>query len=274
MKILDVPYISQWDSEASYQKSDCFPVSVSMLLRYYGIIIEPDYLSQRIGVQGGTNFNQVQNSLKDTGHTLLYKKGQTLNDLIASIDKGIPFGVTCNYGLLPNRQDTYTGAHLMVVTGYDNKDIYVNDPNFWGARRNEGKNKKYPISAFLKSWQDTSQGNFSGNYFYFDKQIPETTLAMILEKDVETEIEDIYKLKDFSWYNKRWTGDEFIKNCVTAQNNLISVKKEISEKDKTISKLETEVKKLNEKLLSSNKNISDYTSYELFLIILERLKLK
>jgi len=274
MKILDVPYISQWDSNASYQKSDCFPVSVCMLLAYYGINIDPDFLSERIGVQGGTNFNQVQNSLKDTGHTLLYKKGQTMDDLRSSIDRGIPFGVTVNYGMLPNRQDTYQGAHLMVVTGYDQKDVYVNDPNFWGNRRNEGKNKKYPISAFLKSWQDTSQGNFSGNYFYFDKKIPETKLAMILEEDVPTEIEDKYSLKANAWYNKHWTGDEFIKNLILSTNTFHIQKKELETLKKDNANLIKEIEKLKQRSNTSSKTVEDYTIYELILLIFERIKRK
>ena len=45
---------------------------------------------------------------------------------------------------------------------------------------------------------------------------PETpTNCLDLTKDIPSEIEDKYGLKDKTWYDKHWTGDEFIKYCIT-----------------------------------------------------------
>jgi uncharacterized protein YvpB len=270
MKILDVPFISQWDSVASYQNSDCFPVSACMLLAYYGIDIKPDDISRKIGVTGNTNFSQVANALKTFGHDLLSKSNQTLDNLKKSINDGIPFSATVNYSMLPNRQDTYGGAHLLVVVGYDDKDIYTNDPNFWGNRRLEGKNKKYPIKDFLRAWNDRSQGNNSGNYIYFDLQ--KKTLVDI-DADIEGEIEDKYKLKSYKWYNKHWTFDQFIKESIKAFESNRNLESELSKiRNEYLAKLTECEKKLLECQVS--KPVSDldkYTLAELIQIIISKI---
>jgi uncharacterized protein YvpB len=266
MKILDVPFISQWDSVASYQNSDCFPVSACMLLAYYGIDIKPDDVSKKIGVTGNTNFSQVANALKTFGHELLSKTNQNLDNLKKSIDQNIPFSATVNYSMLPNRQDTYGGAHLLVVVGYDDKDIYTNDPNFWGNRRLEGKNKKYPIKDFLGAWNDRSQGNNSGNYIYFD--LKKQTLVN-LDGDIESEIEDKYKLKSYKWYNKHWTLDKFIQESVLAFERSSALQIELSklkiEYEKTLLELQ------NRPVSCPTSDLDKYTLSELLTKIISKI---
>lgn len=213
-KLLNVPYISQWDTNASYSKNDCIPVSSAMLIAYYKGNISPDEISKKIGVAGLVNFPQIQTALASFSYKILGASFKTIADLKKSIDSGVPFIAILHYGDLPNRQDTYTGGHAVVVTGYDDKNIYVNDPNFWGDRREEGNNKMYPITSFDKAWQSKADGNNPGNFWYFDLPVPGNSLAMVLDEDIPTAIEDKYDLKSYEWYSKYWTGDELIRDSI------------------------------------------------------------
>jgi len=214
MRILDVPYISQWDANASYSVNDCIPTSVAMILAYFNngkVSLTPDQITRRIGTKGLINFNQTQSALRHFGHEIRFSTRQNLNNLRSFIDQGRPFIALVTYGDLPNRQDTYRGGHAVVVTGYDAKNIYVNDPNFWGARRAEGRNKAYPIEAFNRSWQSTATGNLPGNLWFFDmkpsKKHPE---YMRFDDDIPSDVEDMFGFKKKAWYNKYWTGKQLI----------------------------------------------------------------
>jgi len=251
MKKLSVPHISQWDTNASYSKNDCIPVCSAMLVAYYGGNLTPDQISSRIGTQGLVNFDQIRKALDAFGYKLIGETYKTMDDLKKSIDKGIPFIAIVHYGDLPNRQDTYTGGHAVVVTGYDDNNVYVNDPDFWGDRRLEGKSKAYPISSFYTAWQSRADGNNPSNLWYLDAPLPESPLVFQLDGDIPTTIEDKYKLKDTKRYNKHWTYDDLFKDwvklCSEYEKLQESSKKEALELTERASKLNEQCKSLLEK---------------------------
>lgn len=231
-KLLNVPYISQWDTNASFSKNDCIPVSSAMLVNYYKGIISPDQISTKIGVQGLITFEQIRKALESFQYKIIGLSFKTISDLKKSIDSGVPFIAVLHYGDLPNRQDTYTGGHAVVVTGYDDSNIYVNDPNFWGDRRAEGNNKAYPIALFDKAWQSKADGNNPGNFWYLDHAVPGSSLSMDLDVDIPSIIEDKYDLKSNDWYSKYWTGGEFIEDTIKTHKEL----KDVSDKYKNLQK--------------------------------------
>ena len=241
MKKLSVPYISQWDTNASYSKNDCIPTCSAMLIAYYGGNTTPDQISSKIGTQGLVNFDQIRKALDTFGYKLIGETYKTMDDLRKSIDKGIPFIAIVHYGDLPNRQDTYTGGHAVVVTGYDDSNVYVNDPDFWGDRRLEGKSKAYPISSFYTAWQSRADGNNPSNLWYLDAPLPESPLVFRLDEDIPTVVEDKYKLKDIKRYNKHWTYDDLFKDWVKLVSEYEklqeSSKKEALELTEKVSKL-------------------------------------
>lgn len=251
-KLLNVPYISQWDTTAGYSKNDCIPVSSAMLIAYYKGNITPDQISTKIGVTGLITYDQIRTALAFFNYKILGSTFKTIADLKKSIDSGVPFIAIVHYGDLPNRQDTYTGGHAVVVTGYDDNNIYVNDPNFWGDRRLEGNNKMYPTTAFDKAWQSKLDGNSPGNFWYFDLPVPGNSLAMVLDEDIPTAIEDKYDLKTYEWYSKYWTGEELIRDAIKTHKEYDELEskysdlQKISKADKVI--IDNQIKEIQSKI--------------------------
>lgn len=169
MKI-PVGYLSQWDSTASLSKNDCGATSVAMVLNYYGTTCTSDEVFKKTGAgQGYISFEQLQKACNDYGFKT---EVSYTNDLKQYIDKGIPPVTVVHYGLIPNRQDTFTGAHIFTVVGYDDNGYFVNDPNYWSPRREEGHNKFIPFKDFDKARNaNTLDGNRTDvNLIIFPKE--------------------------------------------------------------------------------------------------------
>ena len=168
MKKLEVKYKSQWDDDAIKAKSDCGACSLSMCLEYFGKKITTDevYVATGETSDNGLNFLQLVAAAKSFGFTLIGTAYKSLNDLKALIGEGIPAVVVLHYGFLSNRQDTYTGGHILVVSGYDDNYIYTEDPDFAYSRRDEGHQKAYSIAEFDKAWASTLDGNYPRNLWH------------------------------------------------------------------------------------------------------------
>lgn len=169
MKVLNVPYKSQWDGDAQGTRNDCGPASCAMILAYLGTKVTTDQVFEKTGAGTGyINFTQLTNAVSSFGHKMSGAAGKKLSDIKSNIDKNIPCIVVLHYGHLSGRQDSFTGPHILVVVGYDDKGVYVNDPNYWGSRREEGDHKFHTFETFDKAWQSTEDGNKSGNLWVIE----------------------------------------------------------------------------------------------------------
>jgi len=149
MSKLNVPYRSQWDADAGDHSTDCGPTCLAMMLNYLQISITPDavynYAHLRSkGEHDYTTFtdlarvaraNDLKTSYSYPNQPVL--RGAAFKNLFANIDAGKPMLVLVSYA--PWRQITgnqFGGAHFVVVSGYDDANIYIHDPLFgtWVAR--------------------------------------------------------------------------------------------------------------------------------------------
>jgi hypothetical protein len=226
MKKLSVPYYSQWDSDATFSKDDCIPACASMLISYYGGILSTNKIAEKTG-QGIVNFSEIERALKAFNYKIIGTSFRTIEDLKKSIDSGIPFIAIIHYGDIPNRQDTYTGPHAVVVVGYDDTNIYINDPDWWAPRRNEGECKVCPTTSFTKAWQSKVDGNNPGNLWYLDEELPIKGIGLAI--DIPTEVEDAYDLKSKEWYDKHWNFGDFIKDSIKAHADCSEYKEELGD---------------------------------------------
>ena len=108
-----------------------------------------NFLSSQTGLasnDSGLTCYQLSNMINHMGGKSAVKMYniQTLRD---QLDKGLPTIVLITYGYIPGRQSSYTGGHFVVVVGYDDNYFYVNDPDYYGIRRNEGKSFKVPSAS-------------------------------------------------------------------------------------------------------------------------------
>lgn len=232
MKILKVPYISQWDADANFSRDDCVPTCSAMMIAYYGGSVSVNKIAEKTG-QGLVDFNEIQAALKSFNYNIIGTSFRTIDDFKKSIDSGIPVLCIIHYGDLPNRQDTgYSGGHAVVGIGYEEVDgkitkVYVNDPDFYSPRRNEGASKEYAAADFIKAWQSKADGNNPGNMWYLDNKVPVTGLD--IKADIPSEVEEAYDLKTFDWYDKHWTFEDFIKDSIETHADFKNAKDDLKE---------------------------------------------
>lgn len=159
-KKLQIPYRSQWDSDAKDHSSDCGPTSVAMLLNGKGVAITPDELYTYIGVRPKfTYIPDLKNAAWGAGQlTLTYKRyanaNQALQGLRDNIDNGRAFIALVKYKpwvKLTGNQFEY--GHFLVVSGYDDNHVFVHDPLFglW-AQRSRGEYFRFSNKQFLDGW--------------------------------------------------------------------------------------------------------------------------
>lgn len=160
--INNIPYISQWDSEAQASKNDCGPVSLTMVLRGYGEKQKADDVFRLTGAGTGyVSFQQLINAAAKLDYKAEFRQFQNSSNIKQLLDSGICPIVLVQYGQLKSVQDkNFKGPHIMVVTGYREDGWFCHDPNFWNPHREDGKNHFYTTQEFEAAWKaTTTDGN-------------------------------------------------------------------------------------------------------------------
>lgn len=154
--LIPVPYRSQHDDDAKISRSDCGPACVAMLLEWRGLTITIDELARETSL-GSTNAGQLIAAAERHNLNLARRAPMSLPDIENQIRLNQPMITLIRYldfGM--TRQDlTYAGLHWVVVIGFDADSIYVNDPDYWGARRLEGQGRAIPRAMFDHAWGNT-----------------------------------------------------------------------------------------------------------------------
>jgi uncharacterized protein YvpB len=180
---LDVPLFNQMDAPRLY--NGCEVTSLAMLLGFWGITISKNELAVQIprvplqygdGKHGNPNMGFVGNMEDGPGlgvyHepifslaqsyvteplTVINLSNQPSSTLFEKVSQGKPVWVITTTSFSPIQQfqswstpqgsvDITFKMHSVVITGYDQEYIYVNDP--YGT-----KNKKVNREAFIASWE-------------------------------------------------------------------------------------------------------------------------
>jgi hypothetical protein len=175
VKRLDVPYRSQWDTDAHRYPADCGPTCVAMVLNYMGVAITPDRVydfiefynapdTDKQARRGVTYVSELMKVIRDHQEGVNYYRYNDRSDALSSLQANIDAGntVIALVKYAPWRMATgnhYDFGHFVVVTGYDDNNIYINDPLF-GLWVNRSAGAHYALShdLFCAGW-----GGFVGN---------------------------------------------------------------------------------------------------------------
>lgn len=178
MTKLNIPYRSQWDSnEAGKYDADCGPTCVAMVLNFKGVTITPNEIYNSIDFyttkteeekkkrRGVTSVAELMKVLREkqagTVENHQYGgKADALKGLKADVDAGNAAIALVKYA--PWRATTknqYDHGHFVVVTGYDDSNIYMNDPLFglWVTPAEKGNHYALSHDLFCDGW-----GGFTG----------------------------------------------------------------------------------------------------------------
>ena len=134
--ISSVPFFPSKD----YQ---CGPVSLAMVLNFWGINIQPPEIASEIyskNARGTSDFDMLL-YVKKLGLKVEQYKGN-LDDLKEKIKKGHPLIVMVDEGFW-----FYKKYHYMVVVGFNEREIIVNTE--------DREREKIDIGKFLNKWSKT-----------------------------------------------------------------------------------------------------------------------
>lgn len=161
LKIIDnVPRISQIASGHKDSHSICSPTSVTMVLKYYGIPVELNDVTNGTFDTGSELYgNWPQNSAYagEQGMRVYTKKCTSINAVKNFIARGIPVVasvVSKEKEALDGAISAFPSGHLMVVVGFKMIDgveyIVVNDP----AANSDGEVRKdYKLDQWVNVWR-------------------------------------------------------------------------------------------------------------------------
>lgn len=163
-KKLEIPYRSQKDSDANYAPSDCGAACVAMILEAFGIRKTIDEIFKATGQDQKNPLSRLELIRAAVKYKLEIRK---FNDgdqayLKQSIDARKPIIALVNYKAWSTdpavpTQSSFANTHFVVVTGYEDGNVTLNDPLWWRPRRAEGHHKKMTFAQFVSAWGSCSE---------------------------------------------------------------------------------------------------------------------
>jgi hypothetical protein len=167
-----IPYKSQYDDDASQYRNDCGPACVAMILNALGLNVTTNTVFRRSGANWNSyvSVSQMIRAAATYDVDFDYFYPWTMDTLRGVVANGMAPITLVHYGAWRNKgltQSSFKGPHFVVVVGFDDDHIYVNDPLWWGTRRLEGEHKQLTNRQFEAAWSTASYDgnrNFSGIY--------------------------------------------------------------------------------------------------------------
>lgn len=168
--IRSIPYKSQYDQDASEFRNDCGPACVAMILNGLGVNVTTNNVYWKTGAKhnGYVSVGQLIRAARTYDVAFEYFYPWSLNELKSAVKWGhaviplIHYGAWSKIGIT---QNSFRGPHFVVVLGYDEEYIYINDPLWSGSRRWEGEHKRLTYRQFEAAWSTASKDgnrNYSG----------------------------------------------------------------------------------------------------------------
>ena len=126
--------------------TSCIPATVRMVLSFWGIDRSEPVLSRILqSEEEGTSVFNIE-FLQEAGLGVTVWVGEMdVDALKQSLDQGTPVIVTVWTDALPYW--TINRPHALVVVGYDEREVYLNDPKFPDAP------KSVSWDSFLVAWE-------------------------------------------------------------------------------------------------------------------------
>jgi hypothetical protein len=159
--LLEVPIRSQFDG-TEYQRSNCGPTSLAMVLDAFGVRSQTDKLRNfanklqgNFDVEAGTSLYDLSAIANEAGlRAIGLNRAWTVADVRDEVRHGHPVITLVKMVDLPDHATSLSATdHYVVVVGLEGEDLLVNDPALPGAL---GYRRPLTPSELEKSWADSS----------------------------------------------------------------------------------------------------------------------
>jgi hypothetical protein len=151
---LDVPALSQMEEDAAIRHRICSPTCVAMVLRYHGHRVPVADLAGEIFQPELDLYGVWPAAIRAASRRGLGGYLLRFPDWAAAawcLDRGLPVIASVRYGAgeLTGAAIGETSGHLLVLTGYDSGDVFVNDP---AAPRAAEVVRRYRLDELRRVW--------------------------------------------------------------------------------------------------------------------------
>ena len=173
-------YRSQWDPDGSSRRNDCGPACCAMVLDGLGQHVAINDISAQImpGQDVGTDAGDLVKALRDRGVNAQAWAGLTYPPA--------PYIALVNYAGFDraNVQDVnFRGWHWLIVLSMNDLTVVCHDPDYSGARRNEGDHKRYRRAEFDAAFIKYGQAKIA--VVWEDKTVTTTPTAGTVASDAD-----------------------------------------------------------------------------------------
>lgn len=146
---MNYAFRSQWDADANQKREDCGPACVASVLDAFGKHVAINDISALImpGQDVGTDAASLAVALNHYGVAPQLWIGTSY--------PAPPYIALVHYAGFDraNVQDAaFMGWHWLLVLSLNDLTAVVHDPDYWGARRNEGSLKRYSRAEFDRAF--------------------------------------------------------------------------------------------------------------------------
>ena len=182
--IPSIPYKSQYDADAEDFRNDCGPASLAMILHAFGVNVSTNTVYRKTGTKAHryVSISQLMRAGLSYGAPFEYFYNWDLERLLNALRQGRPLITLVHYGawsqLNPgiSTQNSFRGPHFVVVLGFDDQHIFVNDPLWKEERRAEGYRRAWTYDEFLAAWESNHlDGNRDRSGIVSQRTLPTKT---------------------------------------------------------------------------------------------------
>jgi hypothetical protein len=153
---LPVPAVSQMTAPPDVRARICSPTSVAMVLGYFGAAVDHERLAAEVFHPGLDRYGVWPAAVRAAGRHGVMGYLLRFPDWTAAawcLDRGLPIVASVRYaaGELTDAAVPETAGHLLVLTGYEDGVVLVNDP---AAPDVAGVARRYRLDELTRVWLD------------------------------------------------------------------------------------------------------------------------